>query len=117
MKLAAVKTLGVVLIVAASACTRPAPEAPKRAPAPAPSAAANLADYHNGLTDADRPTFYHLSEGSEMLPLAIVQSLERKRTPQDPPGDGLVPFTDNLARYGFIPDDKSDQIRSPCRSA
>ena len=109
MKLAAVKTLGVVLIVAASACTRPAPEAPKRAPAPAPSAAANLADYHNGLTDADRPTFYHLSEGSEMLPLAIVQSLERKRTPQDPPGDGLVPFTDNLARYGFIPDDKSDQ--------
>jgi hypothetical protein len=52
---------------------------------------------------------YHLSEGSEMFPLSILQSLERKRTPQGPPGDRLVPFTDNLARYGFIPDDKSDR--------
>ncbi len=109
MKLATVRALGLLLIVAASACSKPASEAPKQAPAPAPSVAANLADYHNGLTDADRPTFYHLSEGSEMFPLAILQALERKRTAQDPPGDGLVPFTSNLARYGFIPDDKSSQ--------
>ncbi|HEX7140677.1 MAG TPA: di-heme-cytochrome C peroxidase [Vicinamibacterales bacterium] len=109
MMLATGRALGAVLIVAASACFKPASEAPKRAPAPATSARANLADYHNGLTDADRPTFYHLSEGSEMFPLAILQSLERKRTPQDPPGDGLVPFAESLARYGFIPDDKSDQ--------
>jgi hypothetical protein len=109
MKLATVKAVGVVAIMAVSACSKPASEAPKQAPPPAPGAAANLADYHNGLTDADRPTFYHLSEGSEVFPLAILQSLERTRSPQNPPGDGLVPFTDNLARYGFIPDDKSDQ--------
>jgi hypothetical protein len=109
MKLATVRALGVVSILTVSACSKPVSEAPKRQPPSAPSAAANLADYHNGLTDADRQTFYHLSEGSEMFPLAILQSLERKRTPQDPPGDGLVPFADNLARYGFIPDDKSDQ--------
>ncbi|HEY7285698.1 MAG TPA: di-heme-cytochrome C peroxidase [Vicinamibacterales bacterium] len=109
MKLATVMALGAVSIVAVSACSGPASEAPKPAPPPAPSASANLADYHNGLSDADRTTFYHLSEGSEMFPLAILQSLERKRTPQDPPGDGLVAFTDNLARYGFIPDGKSDQ--------
>jgi hypothetical protein len=109
MKLATVKALGAASIMAVSACSRPAPEAPKPAPVPTPSAAANLADYHNGLTDSDRPVFYHLSEGSEMFPLAILQSLERKRTAQDAPGDGLVPFTDNLGRYGFIPDDKSDR--------
>ena len=108
MKLTTVNALGVLSILAVSACSGPASEAQKPAPPPAPSAAANLADYHNGLTDADRSVFYHLSEGSEMFPLAILQSLERKRTPQDPPGDGLVPFIDNLARYGFIPDDKSD---------
>src|SRR5690349_1664474 len=44
-----------------------------------------------------------------MFPLSILPSPARKRTCQDPPGDGLVPFTDNLRRYGLIPDDKSDQ--------
>src|SRR4051812_67115 len=107
MKVATVRALAVVSIVAVSACSRPASEAQKPPPS-TPGAAANLADYHNGLTDGDRATFYHLSEGSEITPLAILQSLERERTPQDPPGDGLVPFTDNLTRYGFIPDDKTD---------
>ena len=79
MKLATVTAVGLVSIAAISACSRPATEATKLAPAPSPGAAANLADYHNGLTDADRPVFYHLSEGSEMFPLSILQSLERKR--------------------------------------
>src|SRR4029079_9504730 len=109
MKLVTVIALSAVSIVAVSGCSKATPEAPKQAPPSASSASVNLVNYHNGLTDADRPTFYHLSEGSEMFPLAILQSLERKRTPQDPAGDGLVPFADNLARYGFIPDDKSDQ--------
>jgi hypothetical protein len=109
MRLATVMVVCAMSIAAVSACSRPASEAPKQAPPSTPSASANLANYHNGLTDADRQTFYHLSEGSEMFPLAILQSLERKRTPQDPVADGLVPFTSNLARYGFIPDDKSDQ--------
>jgi hypothetical protein len=109
MRRSLVSALGLVSIMAAAGCSKPASEVPKQAPVSAPSASANLVDYHNGLADAERATFYHLSEGSEMFPLAILQSLERKRTPQDPPGAALVPFTDNLARYGFIPDDKSDQ--------
>ena len=87
-------------------CASPHRDAP--ASASTPDAAAGLADYHNGLPDADRETFYHLSEGSEMIPLALLQALERTRTPQDPPGEGLLPFMDDLARYGFIPDRKYD---------
>jgi processive rubber oxygenase RoxA-like protein len=70
---------------------------------------APLEDYRNGLTDAERQQFYHLSEGGEILPLALLRALERQRTSQDPRGDGLVPFTQNLERYGFIPDDTSSQ--------
>jgi hypothetical protein len=91
-----------VLAVVLAACSQSEPR---------PSAAATgnpdegkRVDYHNGLSEQDRETLYHLSEGSEMMPLALLQALERPRTPQDPPGDGLVPFMDNLARYGFIPD-------------
>src|SRR5499427_1689977 len=99
----------VVSAVSLAACSTPPRDEPK-APADRTSDAnANLADYHNGVSNQDRETFYHLSEGSEMIPLALLQALERSRTPQDPSGDGLVPFMDNLARYGFIPDTKYDQ--------
>ena len=83
---------------------------PETGTAPAPSAAANLADYHNGLTDADRQTFYHLSEGGEILPLALLQALERKRTPQDPPGDGLVPFTRTSSATASFPTTRAARI-------
>ena len=95
----------VVPAVAVAACSRR--DEPAKPAAAVAADSGTLADYHNGLADADRETFYHLSEGSEMIPLALIQALERTRTAQDPPGDGLVPFMDNLARYGFIPDAKS----------
>jgi processive rubber oxygenase RoxA-like protein len=95
--------------VALTACSRSPREQPPQAASANAGDAGNRADYHNGLSDDDRETFYHLSEGSEMIPLALLQALERARTPQDPPGDGLVPFMDNLARYGFIPDRKYDR--------
>jgi hypothetical protein len=69
---------------------------------------APLENYRNGLSDAERQEFYHLSEGGELIPLSILQSLERSRTPQDGQGDGLIPFTQNLQRYGFIADEVSD---------
>jgi hypothetical protein len=68
-----------------------------------------IENYRNGLSDDERRRFYHLSEGGEVIPLSVLQALERARTPQDPPGDGLVSFTSNLQRYGFISDDVSDQ--------
>ncbi|HKB09507.1 MAG TPA: di-heme-cytochrome C peroxidase [Vicinamibacterales bacterium] len=93
---------------ALSACRTSSRDEQGRAPS-ATAAGEPLADYHNGLSDDDRETFYHLSEGSEMIPLALLQALERPRTPQDPRGDALMPFMDNLARYGFIPDRKYDK--------
>src|SRR5207249_3784061 len=95
-------------IATAFGCSKPAPEPPARV-ATVDAATANLIDYRNGLSDSDRQTFYHLSEGSEVVPLAVLQALERARTPQDRAGEGLVAFTDNLARYGFIPDRTSTQ--------
>src|SRR4051795_2918599 len=90
--------------VLAGACSSKAPESnPAAAPASAGSAPP-LAEYRNGLTDGERHEFYHLSEGGEILPLALMRALMRARTPQDPPGDGVLPFTQNLERYGFIPD-------------
>jgi hypothetical protein len=107
MKLAAALCVCLASSIATTACSKPARESPTRAAGA--EAAKNLVDYRNGLSDVDRQTFYHLSEGSEIIPLAVLQALERARTPQDPPGEGLLAFTDNLARYGFIPDDTHAQ--------
>jgi processive rubber oxygenase RoxA-like protein len=90
-------------------CSGPASESPAGESVPVRPATAPLEDYQNGLSNAERQEFYHLSEGGEILPLAILRALERPRTPQDPAGDGPVPFTQNLERYGFIPDDTSSQ--------
>jgi hypothetical protein len=90
-------------------CSGPAPEPPAAESVPTRPATAPLEDYHNGLSNAERQEFYHLSEGGEILPLAILRALERPTTPQDPKGDGPVPFTQNLERYGFIPDDTSSE--------
>jgi hypothetical protein len=106
MTLATALRACLVLMVASSACSKRAADAPAGTASAAGDGAASLVDYRNGLSDVDRQTFYHLSEGSEIVPLAILQALERPRTAQDPAGEGLVAFTDNLARYGFIPDGK-----------
>src|SRR5712675_3120310 len=94
--------------VVIAACSGRAPES-KSSEAPPAVNAPPLEDYHNGLSDAERQEFYHLSEGGEVLPLALLRALKRPRTPQDQAGDGLVPFTQNLERYGFIPDGTSSQ--------
>jgi len=109
MRLRAAIAACVVSTVALAGCSTPPREEPKAPADHTSDANANLADYHNGISSEDRETFYHLSEGSEMIPLALLQALERSRTPQDPTGDGLLPFMDNLARYGFIPDRKYDR--------
>ena len=103
MKLAPLFSVCVMVAVAMPACSKPAPESQAQV-ADADAASRNLVDYRNGLSDADRQTFYHLPEGSEIIPVALLQALDRRRTPQDAPGDGPIAFTENLARYGFIPD-------------
>jgi mono/diheme cytochrome c family protein len=53
-----------------------------------------------GLTAADRDRFYHLTMGSEIVPLAWLRALESISTGQ--------PFLDNAERFGLIPDPDSD---------
>ena len=60
----------------------------------------------NGLPDAERGTFYHLSEGGEIFPLDWALALETEVGAQ---GDRpeVRPFLDNPERYGLLPDPKS----------
>ena len=63
--------LAPVLIVLIGACSSKAPES---TPAATPASAAKvppLEAYRNGLSDTERQEFYHLSEGGEILPLAL----------------------------------------------
>ena len=59
----------------------------------------------NGLADADRSAFYHLSEGGEIYPLDWVLALEIEVGTRDGRPE-LRPFLDNIERYGFISDPK-----------
>jgi RoxA-like, cytochrome c-like len=79
-----------------------------RAPEPldaAPLAAPVAAEGHNGLSDADRSAFYHLSEGGEIFPLDWVLALETQVATRDGRPE-MRPFLANIERYGLIPDAK-----------
>jgi hypothetical protein len=71
----------------------------------APLAASPRAEGQNGLTDADRTNFYHLSEGGELFPLDWLLALDV----EVPANDGSVhvrPFLDNIERFGLLPDSR-----------
>jgi hypothetical protein len=57
-----------------------------------------VADYRNGLTSAQRQTFYHLSQGSEILPWILLTAVDVA----DP--GSTKPFVENLERFGLLPD-------------
>ena len=57
-----------------------------------------VADYSNGLTAAQRETYYHLSQGAEILPWTLLTAVDVA----DP--NSSKPFVENLARYGLLPD-------------
>ena len=99
-----------------AACSTPSRDKTKPPASDARDGRATLVNYHNGLSDDDRTTFYHLSEGSEMIPLALLQALERTRIPPDPQGEGLVPFMANLAPLRLhIGREVRDEPRRPSR--
>lgn len=71
----------------------------------APLAASLRAAGQNGLTDADRGKFYHLSEGGELFPVDWLLALDA----EVPASDGSVlirPFLDNIERFGLLPHEK-----------
>jgi len=55
-----------------------------------------LMDYSNGLSAGEREVYYHLAEGSEVLPTAWVRAVRDTATKK--------PFMENLERFGFMPD-------------
>ena len=57
-----------------------------------------VADYHNGLAPGQRETFYHLSQGSEILPWILLTSVDVADS------GSTKPFVENLERFGLLPD-------------
>src|SRR5580765_8560482 len=57
-----------------------------------------VADYGNGLTPGQKDTFYHLSQGSEILPWTLLTAVDVAD-----PGSSK-PFVENLERFGLMPD-------------
>ena len=71
-------------------------------PLPAPPAP----EGRNGLSENERTTFYHLSEGGELYPVDWLLALEVESTASD--GTLQVrPFLENIERYGLLSDPKS----------
>src|SRR5882724_689666 len=61
-----------------------------------------VADYGNGLTPGQKETFYHLSQGAEILPWTLLTAVDVA----DP--GSTKPFAENLERYGLLPDPQRD---------
>ena len=57
-----------------------------------------VADYGNGLNSAQRQGFYHLSQGSEIMPWIVLTAVDVAD-----PGSAKA-FVENLGRYGLLPD-------------
>jgi hypothetical protein len=61
-----------------------------------------VADYRNGLSQQQRQSYYHLSQGSEILPWILLTAVDVKD-----PGSSK-PFVENLSRFGLLPDPGRD---------
>jgi hypothetical protein len=61
-----------------------------------------VADYSNGLTPAQKETFYHLSQGAEILPWTLLTAVDVADA------GSTKPFAENLERYGLLPDPARD---------
>jgi hypothetical protein len=61
-----------------------------------------VVDYSNGLTPGQKENFYHLSQGSEILPWTLLTAVDVA----DP--DSIKPFAENLERFGLLPDPQRD---------
>jgi hypothetical protein len=61
-----------------------------------------VADYRNGLMPGQKETYYHLSQGSEILPWILLTAVDVA----DP--GSTKPFVENLERYGLLPDPARD---------
>ena len=71
----------------------------------APLPASPRPAFQNDLSDDERASLYHLSEGGELFPVDWLLALDV----EVPASDGSVqvrPFLDNIERFGLLPDGK-----------
>ena len=61
-----------------------------------------VADYRNGLSQQQRESYYHVSQGSEILPWILLTAVDVAD-----PGSSK-PFVENLSRFGLLPDPGRD---------
>jgi hypothetical protein len=61
-----------------------------------------VTSYDNGLTARQKEDYYHLSQGSEILPWILVTAID-VASPKS-----SRPFAENLRRYGLMPDPARD---------
>ncbi|MFC0406885.1 di-heme-cytochrome C peroxidase [Roseomonas elaeocarpi] len=61
-----------------------------------------IADYRNGLSPQQRQSYYHVSQGSEILPWILLTAVDVAD-----PGSSK-PFVENLSRFGLLPDPGRD---------
>jgi hypothetical protein len=61
-----------------------------------------VTSYGNGLTARQREDYYHLSQGSEILPWALLTAIDVAAP------NSSRPFVENLRRYGLMPDPARD---------
>src|SRR5258708_15472948 len=50
----------------------------------------------NGWSETERAEYYHLPEGSELMPYALLANLTSVKTGK--------PFLEGMERFGFLPD-------------
>jgi cytochrome c2 len=72
----------------------------KKSPPPAYTVTETGVAYSaNGWTAAERAEYYHLAEGSELVPYALLANLKSVMTGK--------PFLEDMERFGFLPDAKA----------
>ena len=64
-----------------------------------PDSTGDLVQPDSGLSEAERQEFYHLTMGSELMPLAWLKALESHSTGK--------PFLESADRFGLLPDPQS----------
>lgn len=85
------RTLSALALVLLAACGHKA-----RQPSAEASEAAVIYSA-NGWSQAERDQYYHLAEGSELMPYALLANLKSIKTGK--------PFLQDMERFGFLPDD------------
>src|SRR5690348_15042290 len=83
-------------IVLCVACILIAGCSRKTADQPPGGAQTELIYSQNGWTPAERAQYYHLAEGSELMPYALIANLTSSKTGK--------PFLEGMDRFGFLPD-------------